>query len=335
MSAAGRCWGITDGSAGMVSQVRALATVLGRTPEMKTIALNSLFSWQPNIFYAVGYRQLILDYALDKSRSDALDPPWPELIISCGRKAALITMGMRWRAEQRQAATPLATRFIHIQHPQCSPANYDLVIAMAHDKLSADNVITTRYALHQITPEVLDKARAQYAPRFASLPKPHIGVLIGGSTNKYTLRRGAVEIVVHQLERLLHKTIGSLLITTSRRTGDANTALLADAFRGNPRVYFYNGVGDNPYLGLLAQADYLAVTNDSVNMMSEAVATGKPLYIIPFANHIRTKPADFAERLMAEGIARPIGDGVQPWSYTVDNEMVGLAATVKAKLGIA
>jgi uncharacterized protein len=41
----------------------------------------------------------------------------------------------------------------------------------------------------------------------------------------------------------------------------------------------YDGHGDNPYPAFLAHADRFIVTADSVNMISEAAATGKPILI--------------------------------------------------------
>ena len=48
----------------------------------------------------------------------------------------------------------------------------------------------------------------------------------------------------------------------------------------NAPSYFYRWSGanaDNPYMGMLAWADRLIVTGDSIAMLSEACATGKPV----------------------------------------------------------
>ena len=47
-------------------------------------------------------------------------------------------------------------------------------------------------------------------------------------------------------------------------------------------AYIWEGEGENPYRGLLGLADALVVTCDSVNMATEAAATGKPLYVVMF-----------------------------------------------------
>jgi len=321
------CWGITDGSAGMVAQVRSLAFTLGLAPEMKTIRLHKGFSWQPNAMFAAGFKHLILDYALDKNASDSLESPWPELVISCGRKAALIAMGMRYTA-------PANTRFIHIQDPQAPAHYYDLIIAMAHDKITGPNVIKTHFALHSITPEVLAEARTRFAARFAAYVPPRVAVLIGGSTNKYSFTKLAMRRALDALEVFQHSTGASLLITPSRRTGEDNIALMESRFKGNEKIFIYDGKSENPYLGMLALADAIIVSNDSVNMMSEAHATGKPIYILPFAGHRSTKPARFAKRLISEQIARTLGTVLENWHYPGAHEMAHLAAKVKERLNL-
>ncbi len=325
-----KCWLLTDGSAGMLAQARALAETLGFSCVEKKITLSRWFSWQPNAFYASGFKHLILDYALDKKNSDSLELPRPEIVISCGRRAALIAMGMRHQLTTQHPAP--ATYFIHIQDPQCRPENFDLVIAMEHDKLQGANVISVRRALHSITPEKLAVAREQLNGRFSTYAPPKVAVLLGGSTNKYRLKPQAMKQIISKLEQLLAKTSCSLLITPSRRTGGDNIALLESHFRGHPRIYLYDGKEENPYLGLLAHADYIITTNDSVNMMSEALATKKPLYILPLPGHRRTKPARFAEVLIQQGSARLLGDSLQPWSYEIKDEMKELAVAIKLML---
>src|SRR5690606_25413087 len=147
---------------------------------------------------------------------------------------------------------------------------------MEHDKIAGTNVIKTRFALHSVTKSALAEARARFIPRFLNYPKPHVAVLLGGSTNKYVLGQPGMANVISRLQLLLAQTEGSLLITPSRRTGEGNIAMLKGAFAGEPRVYIYDFTEENPYMGLLALADHIVVTDDSVNMMSEAAATGKP-----------------------------------------------------------
>jgi len=222
-------WGITPGNAGMQAQVRALAGALGETPVMKNVDIRKSFAWIPNVV-AAPFRRFIVPYFID-AKSDAPTLPYPDIIISCGRRGALVAMGLRH-------AMPM-TKFIHIQDPQVSSRYFDLVIAMEHDKITGPNVIKTRYALHSITPDVLRVAAEKFAPRFAGYAKPLVAVLLGGSTNKYQFGKEAMAQVIMQLQQLLQRMEGTLLITPSRRTGEENVAMLRGAFAENPRVYVY------------------------------------------------------------------------------------------------
>lgn len=284
------CWGITDGSAGMVAQVRALAVAMNIVPEMKIIALKKPWVLLPNIFYNGCFLKFVLPYALRDTKN--IEKPYPEMIVSCGRKAALVSAAIK-RSQP-------SVKVVHIQDPQMSYRNFDVVVAMEHDKIEGKNVIKTRFALHSISPETLGSACEIFMPHFAAYPRPHIAVLLGGSTNKYKLTKVRMETVIVDLQEWLAGTKGSLLITPSRRTGTENIADLMKAFEGSKNVYIYDGKGENPYMGLLACADEIIVTNDSVNMMSEAFATGKPVTILELEGHENTKPARFAKMMKSQ-----------------------------------
>lgn len=318
------CWGLTSGAAGMVAQVKSLALALNLDVQMKKVDIRAPFSFLPNAVYPC-VRSFIFPQLLSRE-SDSLAEPFPDVIISCGRRAALVAMGLKMKAPD--------TRFIHIQDPQMPARYFDLVVAMAHDKIEGENVIKTRFALHSITSDSLRQARNMFEPVFASYASPRIAVLLGGSTNKYTLNTQAMEQVVSGLKDLLDKSKGSLLITPSRRTGEANITRLREAFAGEKRVYIYNFLDENPYMGLLALADAIVVSNDSVNMMSEAHATGKPVYILPLSGHEHTKPARFAEALMRDGIARRMDGDLEKWDYPVSNEMQELAQAIRQRLPV-
>jgi len=288
--------GLTDGSAGMVAQVRALADVLGLQAEMRVISLPVQLRLLPNL--AFDYLPFLYSL-LPALRNPKI--PTPDLIISCGRKAALLAAAQR-RLNKN-------CKYIHIQDPQMAACNFDLIIAMEHDKITGENVIKTRFALHSITKEKLASAGEKFANLFANYPKPHIAVLLGGSTNKYNFTQARMGEFIAELKAKLSASSGSLLITPSRRTDSENIAKLQAEFAGNNRVYIYDGISENPYLGLLACADEIIVSNDSVNMMSEAFATAKPVTILPLAGHANTKPARFAE--MIKSAPEMTGDEMQ------------------------
>lgn len=308
----------------MMAQVKALAHAIGVVPLMKQVTIKKPFALMPNVMLAP-IRSCIVPGLIDAA-SDSLEGPYPGLVITCGRRAALVAMGIK-------AKSP-ATKVVHIQDPQCNPKYFDLVVAMQHDAATGTNVIKTRFALHSITPDVLAQARGEFEKTFSAFAAPRVAVLLGGSTNKYQLNAQGMQRVIDSLQTLLGATKCSLLITPSRRTGEANIRKLREVFAKETRVYIYDFASQNPYMGMLALADAIVATNDSVNMMSEAMATGKPLYLLPLMGHEGTKPAMFAESLMRDGIANPLGATLGEWSYPQSDEMAEIGRNVKARLGL-
>lgn len=318
------CWGIAT-NAGMQAQVRALGEAIGAEVEMKDFRVMRPFVWLPNGVFAAGLRRVVVPYLLTRD-SERVAGKRPQLVISCGRRSAITAMGLRSRKSFAK------TRFIHIQDPYVNPKNFDMVVAMEHDHIAGDNVLHTHFALHSITPEKLEVAAAHFAPFFEAYPKPYVAVLLGGSTNKYKLLPERMREVIANLRAMLVSMSGSLLITVSPRTGKENIDKLKEAFNHEPRVYIYDGTGDNPYMGMLGLASSIVVSNDSVNMMTEAAATGKPLYLLQLPKHDHTKPAMFAEKIKQIGIARLWSASWEHWDYDAGKEMRDLGQTVKQYL---
>lgn len=322
-------WGVTDGSAGMVAQVQSLAAALSMQAEMKVIQVKAPYVWLPNAVHSCGWQDGVWPGMV--LGAEKFSGPWPRVIVSCGRRAALAMMGLR-RSFGDTTCRPL---FVNIQDPQMPARHFDAVIAMAHDKLRGDNVVVTDYALHQVTPDRLSEAGAAFADFFAGYPHQRVAVLLGGSTNKYTLTKAGMDEVIKRLRAVLAAQPCSLLITPSRRTGAANVAALKEAFAGDARVYLYDFTGPNPYLALLALADHIICTDDSVNMMTEAQATGKPLHLLGFPGHRGTKPTRFAEMLVHTGAARALEPKLEEWHYAPSAHMQTIAERVKVKLANA
>jgi len=299
-------WGVTDGSAGMQAHVRGVLESLGLPHEMKTARRRKPWCWLPVAVHYGALSQLTAE-------SDRLAPPWPDAVVSSGRRAASIALEVKRKNP--------ATRLIHLTDPRACRDGFDLIVAMRHDAAEGANIIRTHFALHAVTPPKLAQAATQWGPRLGHLERPYVAALIGGGTHKYKLSAQAMRQVIARLEGALVTEAGSLLITPSRRTGEAGRELLAAAFGAHPRAYLYGMEGDNPYLGLLALADHIIVTDDSVNMMSEACAAGRPVHILKLPGHHGTKPARFAETLVEGGFARWLALPLQPFAAQAPDEM--------------
>lgn len=294
------CWVMTDGKPGMENQCLGLAEAVGTTPLVRRIGLRN--PWRT----ATPYLPISLPLALTAD-SDRLEPPWPDLLITCGRQAVGLALTIRRRSGGR-------TVCVHIQNPGLPFALFDRIILPRHDGKGGRNVTLTRGALHRVTPRRLAEEAARFAPLLESIPRPRAAVLIGGSNGVYELNPTIMADVADKLADLARNAGIGLLVTASRRTGAANEAILRDRLAGLPAVV-WDGQGDNPYFAWLGLADSVIVTCDSVSMISEAASTGKPVHIIELAGG-SAKFRQFHEMLYADGVARRFDGTLPDWSYT-------------------
>lgn len=289
-------WIITEGMAGTENQCIGVTEALDVNPTIYQIHLR--FPWK-TFSPLLGFEQ-------DWSFSPELLRPWPDLLLTSGRKAISASRFVKKQSGGR-------TFTVHIQDPRIDPAQFDLVAVPHHDPTRGPNVIVTEAAPNRLTIEKLNQAQTQF-PHFQKMPHPKIAVLIGGTSKAYQMTTQVTQSLVQQLSRLKKKIGASLLITASRRTGATNLEILQSAFSQEDHIYFWDGQGENPYLGLLAWADYILVTADSVSMISDALSTGKPTYLIPLEGGSR-RIKSFHNYIVKKGYARFFNGDLQPYSY--------------------
>lgn len=314
------CWVVTDGKAGMENQCLGLAEALGIAPIVKRIKLRSPWK-QLSPFLRMG-----LEYA-NSPEGDIIAPPFPDLLIATGRHSIPASL----YARRETMAGRANTLTVQLQNPVIDPSRFDLVVVPRHDGLTGANVMTTRGALHRVTPQMLKSEAEKFLPQVAHLPSPRIAVLIGGSNAVYQLTPREMAPLAEQLAALVTNK-GSLMITPSRRTGDDNLALLQQALASSP-AYIWDGKSANPYYGMLGLADVILVTCDSVNMVSEACTTGKPVYVIDLAGG-SDKFRRFHQSVRDDGLCRPFTGTIEPYSYTPLDDVGLVAARIREMLAV-
>jgi hypothetical protein len=110
-----------------------------------------------------------------------------------------------------------------------------------------------------------------------------VAVLIGGSSGPYVFSRESARRLGREASALARPLGATLLVSTSARTTRRAMKALESAI--DVPFHFYRwreGDGDNPHLGFLALADAVIVTGDSLSMLAEACATGRPAHIFEF-----------------------------------------------------
>jgi hypothetical protein len=260
-------WVIAGYRAGERSQILGLADALGWPYEVKTLR-HRPWDWLPGLSRRVSLA------GIEAASQVQLGPPWPDLVIFAGMRHEPVARWIRARSGGR-------TRLVQIGRPWVHYRELDLVITTPQYRLpERDDVLHNLGTLHRVTPATLAAAGETWAPRFATLPPPRIGVIVGGHSGPYTLGPKAAARLGRLATRRARVAGGSLLITTSSRTPDAAAEALLDAVDCPFYAYRFGvDTGENPYLGILAEARDLIVTSDSVAMLSEAIATGKPVSI--------------------------------------------------------
>lgn len=310
------CWILSDGTAGMEAQARGLADAMGLPYQLKAIRPSRLSRAMPTLARLPGIPAVA-------GGGDRLDPPYPAISISCGKRHAGAAIALKRISGDRVFT-------IHIQDPRIAPRLFDVLVIPEHDPTRAANVITTTGSLNRIGQALLDAEAAVFASQVSQLPTPCVAVNIGGDTREYRVGRDRAESVSKALASFADRHGCGLLITTSRRTGPEFMAALT-RLADRPDTIVWTGDGSNPYLGFLGLADAIVVTSDSINMVSEACSTGKPVYILPIGDAPKRRAA-FLDHVRAAGLARPFDGSLESWSYEPLRETERVADMLIARL---
>ncbi|MBV9860459.1 MAG: mitochondrial fission ELM1 family protein [Alphaproteobacteria bacterium] len=296
-------WVLHDGKAGMASQSVGLAEATGFSFAEKPLEIRLPWSWLPPSCW-------VSPLAAVRGGRAILAPPWPDLVIACGRQAAVPALAIR----RASGGTTIAAQ---IQDPRIGRAEFDVMFVPEHDRLRGDRVFVTRGALHRVTAARLAAERGRFAA-LRNLPRPIFAVLIGGNNRAYRLSARRLGEIADAVAKAARAAGGSVLVTPSRRTGAHGIELLRRGFRHVPGAV-WDGTGENPYYAYLASADAVLVTADSISMVSEAAATGKPVHILDLDGG-DAKFARFHAAMRAAGVTRSFSGEIESWSYAALDE---------------
>jgi mitochondrial fission protein ELM1 len=311
-------WIVTDGRAGIENQALGLGEALERRAPVrlftKRIRLRTPWNWLPAGMVPAPRHALSIG-------SDHLEPPWPDIMIGCGRASIPIALGIRHWSKGK-------TFVVQLQDPRMNPREFDVVIPPIHDGLEGPNVLSIVGACHRVTPDKLDEAAIDYPARLDEFAPPRFAVLIGGKSKRQNISTRRAGQMSEALVALQKDTGGTLMVTLSRRTSEA-ARLQFRTWLAPHCAVFFEGEGPNPYFAMLGAADHIFVTADSVNMATEAAATGKPVHVLA-VDGSGGKLDRFHESLANRGCARPFSNELETWTYPPLLETDRAAAAVLA-----
>lgn len=318
-------WVLADDRAGNVAQATGVAEALGWPFVTKVIEYGAAAAL-PNVL-----RGASLMGVSATSRAE-LTAPWPDVVIAAGRRTAPIA---RWIKKRSGGRTYLA----QIMWPgSMGSTAFDLIAVPTHDQLAGThpNVMRVTGAPHRVTEGRLALEATRWRDRLGGLAQPRVALIVGGTTKNRRFTPDMARDLARRVAELVVQTGGSLMVTTSRRTGQQAEDALFEAL---PRVdhAFRWGDGtanpkDNPYFGYLALADVIIVTGDSVSMASEACATDVPVYLYAPPELISPKHDRLHKHLYALGLAEPLTGRFQPWEHPSLNAANDIAKMIRLSL---
>ena len=257
-------WGLLGKNKGDNTQIEvlchALGTSLGVEPDFKDLTCKKRFV-APNIV-----RRANLSI-LSSTDRDKLKAEWPDVLIGSGRKHVTVA---RWVQKQSKNRTKL----VWIGRPKAPLDWFDLVVSTPQYGLpNASNI----YKLP--LPLVGEETKLSVLPQWEKLPRPWIGVLVGGANFPLLLDAAGIRELGYSICETQKKYGGTCLISTSPRTGAESADQLRTLVPENSVFFTWTKNGENPHQAILSCADRFIVTGDSATMMAEACVTGKPVVI--------------------------------------------------------
>lgn len=262
-----RIWVMSGHRPGDTAQVYALAEELRLPFETRRLVYNWRF-WLRGMFMGASAISVRRDV-----RKATLLPPWPDLIILVGKRAVPVA---RWVKEQSGDRT----RLVLVGHPRVPSELFDLVFTTHQYLIPTGSPV-------RIQPLTMSRYRQPPKPTdeeqswLDSLPRPHLLLMLGGDTRHWALRPRTIAGHAAKLAYRASRSGGSLIVVRSARTTDEALDAIEERLEGETCEWRVVRHDFPRFAVLLANADELFPTADSVSMISESVLTGKPVGVVP------------------------------------------------------
>ena len=305
---------LTEGYHGMISQVEGLAKALNADFQHRIVRLNWFWNYIPPKLSPVS-RLILKDeqYITEYEKFD--------MVISCGRKSVIPSIF--FKKKNKKIFT------IHIQNPKVRFNNFDLIVVPEHDGLKGENIIASKGAIHYITRLEIEKARPYLHDKIQN--EKIVSLILGGPNKYYNFSNEELTNIFGEIKSSFISQGYKAIIIPSMRTPKRIIDLAINEFLTDGFVV--NSVDKQAYLSSLAIANSIVVTCDSTSMISEAAASGKPIFVAhmqPKRNNYRFKK--FYKLFRELGVIKNLGEKVENWTYDSFNEAERIATIINSRL---
>lgn len=294
-------WFLMDNRMGSVGQAKGIIQALDENAfdiVEKKIDYNKLANL-PNLLLG---KTLL---GVTPETKNEIKPPFPDIVVSISRRTVPVARFIRKSSKNK-------TQMVQLMHPgNCGLKEFSLVVVPEHDKNKShsDNIFYVTGCPHRITPQVLAEEAPKWREPFANLPKPWTAVIIGGAIKNKPFTDENARLLGESIRKIKDKIGGSILITTSRRTGAKAEEIIKKEVENIPAyTYWWGEKKENPIKGFWALADNIIVTGDSVSMACESCGSGKPVLVFTGKNWLTSKHERFVNSLFDGGYAIHIDD---------------------------
>lgn len=266
-----------------------------------------------------------LRFFLTPECAERIEQVNPDIVISAG--ARLVPLNLCLGREN-------LSKSVVVMKPSF-PFNlfrYDLAFVPLHDRgLLPRGTVRIQGALSPAGPETLESSKRKLMGSIQNPEKVRWSLFLGGETRGFKLLLPEVENLIQEMERAGEAYGGDYLVTTSRRTPEKICRFLQDHLpptaTASPPPTATAGLFAAPEAeggggslktpsrcqlcviasrdrrpevvpGMMALADFLIVTEDSLSMISEAVSSGKAVVVVKMnSNGLPRKHTRFQESL--------------------------------------
>ena len=169
-------WVVTDGRAGNAAQALGLAEAVSRKRTaritVKSVPLKRWAAMVPaRLSHLMGASGSGWPFVGVAPGADPLTAPWPDLIVSAGRRIAPIAAALK---------KLYGVSVVQLLNPQMPASAFDALVVPEHDDLAGGNVLHSLGALNRQTKQGLESAGRGWTCPMAGLKMPRLAVLVGG-----------------------------------------------------------------------------------------------------------------------------------------------------------
>jgi KDO2-lipid IV(A) lauroyltransferase len=236
----------------------------------------------------------IMRSCVDSKTFNKLNTCYGDIVISCG--ASLSSLNIFFSQEN-------FAKSIHLMKPNLHRARFNLIIAPAHDFLQGKNVLSLLAVPHEIDERLLCDAAGELRKNLQMRKNLCLGIILGGESKDYSLPQEILQSVVSEAKKIALALDTEILLTTSRRTNRDIEVKVKEGLGSFDRCRMLLIANEKnipqAVAAILGLCQIIVVSGESTSMVSEAVASGKYVFVFKLKNKQagKTKQDVFLEQL--------------------------------------